>query len=301
VTFAILAEAERAKQQCDHIYFIIVPNRSSNKDYIGLNLFHSEADIHWRLEHITKPAFNCIPTCIGVSQLGYREEAHCRYSDEKYIFPHAYVEKNYKHQWCLNDYQPIIKAGFDLAVLTPPKNAEEIVESFVQSFSNNKKIITVTLREYDKQSDRSNNISQWIKFLDSIDQTKFFPVIVRDTYYSAQRLPKELKAYTSFPLASVDLSIRLALYKKAYLNMGVSSGPLYPIHFLSKARAIIFQFVSKTNPSNTIHTLKNHGTPQGEHYYFRDNDFQRIIWQDDTNENINNAFTTMVNDIESSS
>jgi hypothetical protein len=117
---------------------------------------------------------------------------------------------------------------------------------------------------------------------------------VRDAELGAEPASPVLQKYIHFPLASLDFTLRLALYEKAYINMGVSCGPNYGISFIKGARSIIFQMTDDDNPANSTLTAQRSGLSIGEDFFFNDNKLQKTIWKKDDCEHLYNAFEQLL-------
>jgi hypothetical protein len=154
------------------------------------------------------------------------------------------------------------------------------------------------LREYWANSEhRNSNTTAWLDFALSLDMNEYFPLIIRDTYKVSEPLEEKYQSLTMYPIAAVDLSIRLALYHQAYINMGVDNGPLYPISYLEGARSIIFRWCSNEIPNLSDRTNSMHFFEVGENHFFNDNGFQINAWMDDSFENIQTQFSVLENKI----
>ena len=105
------------------------------------------------------------------------------------------------------------KEGYPLFWPQPSERAIEIVqEKFLE------KPFVLTLRET-CSSDRNSKLEEWVKFANYIYKTNNV-VFVRDT----SKWDETLGPFTIFPLASIDLDIRLALFKHAKMNFSVGGG-----------------------------------------------------------------------------
>ena len=292
--FVILAELERKKRRLKHICFIILPNLSHSNTYIGANQFHEKEDYEWRIDHIIKPVMRCIPTCLSIIELPYREKIKQILNADSHIYPQEIIKGQANEKSSTVHLKPLKESGHNLALLSPPKNAVKMVESFLQKLSKGQKLITVTLREYQEQIVRNNDFNSWAKFLSKLDKDEFYPVIIRDSYFSTSPIPKALEGYLTFPEASSDYLIRLALYKAAYINMGVSTGPTYTISFIKNAKSLIFHPLNEDNPASSSMTAKKSGLTIGKDYFFNDNKFQKTVWKPDSYENIKSNFDNLL-------
>jgi len=105
------------------------------------------------------------------------------------------------------------REGYPMLWPQPSERAMEIVrEEFPE------KPFVITLRET-CSSDRNSKVEEWIKFAKYVCKTSNV-VFVRDT----DLCNKTLGPFKTFPLASMDLDIRLALFKHAKINFSVGGG-----------------------------------------------------------------------------
>ncbi len=298
--FVVLAEMERIKQKKQFIHFIILPDRSSGYDHFGIRKFHSEEDYQWRVDKIVKSMMACLPSTLSISELPYREAIANLLDPQCCCFPEQAKNLTDAHPFNTRLLRSFYdkQANTSLSVLKAPQNAQHLVNQYLDKELNGRKLITITLREYQHQTKRNSRINDWGKFLATLDLGKYYPLIVRDFYTSTETTPTELSAYDQFLPASIDFTVRLALYEKAYINMGVSTGPTYTISFLKSARSIVFQMLDEDNPATSSETTKRSGIEIGKNFFFNDNPNQLTIWADDTYENLVHAFSSLTQRIE---
>ncbi len=295
--FVILAELERKRCGLEYICFIILPNLSNSDTYIGVNQFHEKDDYEWRIDHIIKPVMKSISSCISIIELPYREKIKQILNTNSHVYPKEVVNGQANEKSSTLHLKPLKELGHDLALLTPPKSAVTIVDNFLQKIPKEKKLLTVTLREYQEQTVRNNDFDSWAKFLSELDKNEFYPVVIRDSYFSTSPIPKALKGFLTFSEASSDYLVRLALYKVAYINMGVSTGPTYTISFIKNAKSLIFHPLNEDNPASSPMTAERSGLVIGENYFFNDNKLQKTVWKPDTYENIKSNFYNLLKQI----
>lgn len=293
IAYCILADLERRRLGKKYIHFVIVPDVSSEVDFVGAFQCHSESDKAWRLDHIVKSVFTCVPAVVGVSSLAYREEADFYTHRGASCFPQGYKSnapvKNLAHAELLRPKRD----GLDMSIFQAPPTAISLVSSFLDKYANGRKVVAINLRESDIQSSRNSLLSEWAKFCQSLDESRYLPVIVRDFYASLDPLPKEFNNALVMPQASADFAIRAALYQKAYVNMSITNGPFYMLNFIKGARSITFVELDDDNPCMSESTWNGAGYTVGEDVVLRDNDAQQIFWGRDTFENIQQAFARL--------
>jgi hypothetical protein len=295
VQFCILAELKRIEQGRKFIHFVIVPDRSINKSNISINQYHSNSDTLWRITHIVEQVFSLLPSVIGISSLTFREQStwYTKNCKEKQIFPLGFLANKKDHAIHQHMLIEPVSQGKKLSAFKAHDEAVKLVTEFMSAQVGTKLAIVITLREYDDQPQRNSNYQAWSKFLNSLDSTRYHPVIVRDTYKSSLPLPNELAGFSVFPLAAIDTNIRVALYEQAYINMAKTNGAFYICNFIPNAKSITFIDVDDSNPTVSTETWGRSGYYPGEDAFLRDNNFQKIVWDNDSFDNIQAAFLDM--------
>ncbi|MBQ4810466.1 hypothetical protein A7985_08465 [Pseudoalteromonas luteoviolacea] len=283
--FTVFAEMERQKRQMETIHFVIIPKFSKQERQVHIESIYSQEAIQWRLDQIVSPLFKCLPTTSSVSQLTFREEAEAFYTrlSDKQIFP---AEND--NVIMFTDINQHIEQGYSCNVMKAPTQAHQLVENFIESYSQGRKLIVVTLREYDSQTDRNNNMAHWDKFLRQLDQALYCPVIIRDTYNLLT--PSPLPDYLHLDIAASNLHIRAALYERAYLNLSVSCGPAGLFYYLQSCYAIQILPIDENIPTISPQTYRRCGYDVYQQPLIATPGKQYIKWGDDTFENICAAF-----------
>jgi len=291
-TFLVLAEQERKNQRKQYIKFIIVPDRSEKQS--GINVYHSHHDTKWRIEKIIKPIFSTVPSYIATDELISKKEIDLYKKFQPSIFPTGYFENQRARACDLALLKHYKESKIDISSISAPPKARELVLDYIRHHAGQKRVITITLREYWANPDhRNSQLEEWANFILSLDRDIYWPVIIRDTYKCTQPLPKSFSGIESFPVASIDLHMRFALYQQAHINLGVENGPIYPISFMKGVRSIVFRRQSENIPCLSSRTNEIYSFKVGKNHYFYDNDFQVTAWCDDICENILNEFYTL--------
>ena len=89
-----------------------------------------------------------------------------------------------------------------------------------------RRIVTITLRNYAYMPARNSNMPAWIAFARSLDAARFMPVFVPDLEQTLNGQMQELQGHTVLGEAAWNLGLRMALYERAYISMGVNTGPM---------------------------------------------------------------------------
>lgn len=177
-------------------------------------------NLEWRLANIVVPLCRLFPS-VGRVYVVDHEEAFEIVKGYSHVCPEGYGYENPKTAACRLDppgfvFVPTLKVA-------PSANA--IVETYLQAMDA-RKLVTITLRTYGYLAKRNSNIAAWVAFAKRLDQAKYRPVFIPDASPDGvARLP-ELRGCEVFDFACWSLELRAALYRRAWMNMGVATGPL---------------------------------------------------------------------------
>jgi uncharacterized Rossmann fold enzyme len=144
----------------------------------------------------------------------------------------------------------------------------------------------ITLREAHYWPQRNSNVEAWVRFARTLDRPVVF---VRDTAKANEDIP----GFDICPEASIDLHKRLALYRAAEMNFFVTNGPAGLAHYSRDIPYINFFKEAPGYPCYDPAWMK-------EAIGFEDqmpwaSPRQRMIYADDTFENIEKAFEEVRN------
>lgn len=288
--FVLMAEAERKARKMQSISFIVVPKLSSAKKKVNNHTAYDVADYFWRKDNIVIPIMRSMKSCISVNDLAYREEVDFFLSnvDQNNVFPCSYNIEAPPVNFVHKDTKRFSKE--QLGYFEAPAQALNIVDNFINEVVCGKQVVTITLREYGEPAARNTQLSEWGKFIETLDRNKFFPVIIRDTYLCTNPIPSELGNVLDFPAASMNISVRIALYTKAYLNFCVPNGPTTLLFHIKNCRTILIRKNDDSIPSISKRVVEMDGYPENEQPDFADFGYQLVHWGEDNFENIRLAF-----------
>ena len=147
------------------------------------------------------------------------------------------------------DYATGMIHGVEKSKILQPKNDSFILKQILEQYKEtpffwpqpsdhamkmvrdifSEKPIVITLRET-YASGRNSSIEEWLKFAKYVKETNNV-IFVRDTCNWNARLGYGDTHFNTFPTASIDLDIRLALYRHAKMNFSVGGGPTSLLRF----------------------------------------------------------------------
>lgn len=138
--------------------------------------------------------------------------------------------------------------------------------------------VTITLREQETWEHRNSNIDSWKKFADRLTKNGERVIFVRDT----SKAGDPMLDYFTFPLASLNLDIRMALYEQAKCNLFVPSGP-WNLALFGDKPWLMFNKISEDDRyigNRPKFWEESQGICEGDQFPWSGPD-QRIIWERD--------------------
>ena len=141
--------------------------------------------------------------------------------------------------------------------------------------------VTITIRESRIKPLRNSNIGEWIKAAEQIEEMGYSVLFVPDTDNM-----QEFGRFESYPQASLDPAVRLALYSKSVLNLGINNGPMAMCMY-SRMPYIVFMRCDEAFDETSSHFFNRNGFPKGSQFPWR-KDRQLLVWEQDKAESIVN-------------
>lgn len=139
--------------------------------------------------------------------------------------------------------------------------------------------VTITIRESRIKPIRNSNIGEWIKAAEQIEAMGYSVLFVPDTDNM-----QDFGRFESYPKAALDPAVRLALYSKSVLNLGINNGPMAMCMY-SKLPYIAFMRRDEAFPEASEAFFKAQGLPVGSQFPWAVAG-QRVVWEHDKAESI---------------
>ena len=259
------AEIERRRRGLARIHVLVVPGR-----YKGMRLELPEYDAvvdvesrRWRLFHLVIPCFSFLPSCTGFTLCSSRNEvsAFIGVADAN-LCPADWLEalpSRPQPRWIFDASRSGEKI---FPVLTAPLGALRYVDQYIYSVASNRRVIVISLRQYNYTPARNSNLSAWAMFAQILQLQNYAVIFVMDTEEANNPLPSELRPYSVFLPGSWNLALRMALYQRAFLNLAISQGPMELCWFNEACRYLLFSPID-TAPLTSLEPLKAQGIDVG--------------------------------------
>lgn len=241
ITFDILyplatAEIKRRKLGLSSLHVVIVPGHQDGlrEEMATYDTYVDAENRRSRIHRILYAACTLLPSCKGITLAPTREHAErIRAASQGRFYPSAYhTALPIAHR--ISDTLESLRQVTSPEIFAAPVQALRQIDRWISETAKARRIICITLRGYGYNSARDSDIPSWLTFAKSLDPERYFPVFVPDTEYALNA--GDLDGFTMFPIAAFDLHLRAALYQRAWLNMGVSGGPMGVCWFLHECR-----------------------------------------------------------------
>ena len=298
--FLAASELRRRRSGLKSIHVVIVPGphdgvRRERDDYeMAVDPQARRARIH----NILIPACRLLPSCTGLTLAASRAEA-------------AYLRSVVARHVLPTDYEPALpvfagphscleaarQGEPDIACLRAPAEELRAIDAWAKANAGERRIVTLTLRRYGYMPARNSNLSAWTSFARELDASRYLPVFIPDTNDSIEGMPAELREFTVFPEAAWNVALRMALYERAYVNLGVNNGPMGLAWLNARVRYATLKIETADVPQTTLKFIRSFGFEPGKSLPFA-TPLQEWVWEDDTPDVITAAFNRLTERIE---
>jgi hypothetical protein len=298
--FLVGAELERQRRELDWVHTVIVPGPHAGLRKESSNLEHNITPQarRARVNMILVPACALLPSLSGVTVASSRGQAErlVRLAGDS-VFPARY-EPAFP---CYPGPQGPLRAAREESTRVGALRATAAdlaaVDNWLGAHGCSSRVVTITLRSYNYVPARNSNLTAWINFARRLDTERFSVIFVPDTVQWFNNRFTELQNLLVFSEAAVVLGLRMALYQRAYLNLGVNNGPMGLCWLNEQTRYITFKMLSDAAPQTTPEYMKFLGFEIGKSLPFA-TPWQQWVWEEDELEVIERAFEAMVERLE---
>ena len=292
-----MANVYRSKCGLKYLYVIFVPGsskglREESQDYE--TIINQDAR-HWRKHNILIPITHLIPHCTGFTNCSSREEAELFL---KQATPNIYP-KNYSTTFPISTrfYEGAKTQDPNIMPIKATKQAVNYIKQWLISRQKQRKLIVITLRQYNYMTSRNSNVVAWANFANSLPVDQYFVVIIPDVEIALQPKLIQLSNFEHFLEGCWNIELRAAIYEEAYLNLGINNGPMSLCWLNKSCRYIMFKIITENVPQTTEQSLKKHGfIPNQDPPFIKP--YQKWVWEPDHEEIIRREFNNMCKIIE---
>jgi hypothetical protein len=290
--FLAAADLERRRRGLISVHVVIVPGphngvRREAEDY---NAIVDAQTRHARIYNILVQACRVLPSCSGLTLAGSRREA-------------AFLRSVVARHVLPVDYEPMLP-GFPgpqscldaardgesgIASLRAPADELRAIDAWARAHIGSRRMVAITLRRYGFMPARNSNMPAWIAFARSLAGSRYCPVFIPDTHDTIAGLPSELRDFTVFPEAAWNIALRMALYERAFVNLGINTGPMGLAWLNECVRYATLKIETAEVPQASLGFIQSFGFEVGKSLPFA-TPLQEWVWEDDTEEAITKTF-----------
>jgi hypothetical protein len=298
--FLAAADLERRRLGLKSVHVVIVPGghdgvRRERDDY---ELVIDATARQARIQNILIQACRVLPSCDGLTLAASRAEAaFLRSVVARHILP--------------ADYEPVLpvfpgphsclhaahQGQSGIACLRAPAEELRAVDAWLKAHADTRRVVTITLRRYGYMQRRNSNLRAWVAFAHGLDASRYCPVFVPDTNDTIEGLPKELRDFLVFSEAAWNVPLRMALYERAFINLGVNNGPMGLAWLNARVCYATLKIETAGVPQSSLGFIRSFGFEPGKSLPFA-TPLQEWVWEDDTEEAITKTFRRLTERIE---
>jgi hypothetical protein len=272
LTFAVISKSEAIrKNKKAHIIFVPKEDKINKKQY-------SLEEQEFRINHILVPAAYSLG--LSYTYCRTRKEAEdIYYSSEFDFFVEEYDVESPPKRLDRNTSLCHILEQYKTAKLFWPQPTQYALDLIKHEFS--ERPFVITLRECYRES-RNSDLEEWGKFMTYVYEKEDI-VVIRDTAKWNDDCRASFRGVgmllPTFPLASIDFDIRLALYHHAKMNFSVGGGATSLLYYSSLPYRS-FKIAPEKRGSASPEFLNTMGFPVGSQFPWS-NKNQKLIWESD--------------------
>lgn len=296
------ADLQRRRSGLSSVHAVIVPGsrdgvKQERDDYeTVIDLTARQA----RVYNVLAVSCRLLSSCSGLTLASSRTHGARLRGAARTIFPEGYepalpIYPN--SQFCLEAAR---NGERGIACLRAPEEELRIIDRWAAVHAGERRIVTITLRRYGYMPARNSDISAWSAFAASLDTMRYCVVVVPDHNDTAEGPAPEMRGFAALPEAAWNVPLRMALYERAYLNLGVNNGPMGLCWLNEHTRYATLRMETADVPQTTRQYFRTLGFEPGELLPFA-TPLQEWVWEDDTEDAIQRAFARLTQKIDAQS
>lgn len=291
----------RRQQGFDSLRFVILGGRSwsSGPESAHYMSIVDSEERQQRIINILVPIASLLPTQDGITVLSSRRLAS-RLADTCYgrTFPERYFpqfpgpERPFAGTVC-----EAARSGISIPSLRAPEAALHHLRGWRHNVSGGRPVVTITIRHSQYLPLRNSNLIAWATVARQLTQRGYLVAIVPDTAQTLKGLLPQFEGAVVMAEASWNVALRAALYEQAFVNLGVSCGPMALCWLNAHCRHITFKLNVDGEPATSVEFHKSIGIDPLDPFPFA-GPFQRVLTAPDDAEVIIREFDRLAADLE---
>jgi hypothetical protein len=249
----------------------------------------------WLVDNLLLPLARLSPACRAIVIGASREEAEMHLATAKAVYPPHYSTL-FPRAFDYADFVKTADRPGCFSGLKAPLQGRRYLKDWLDRHVGGRRLITASLRNYNYQPSRNSDLTAWSHFLRNLDPSLYAPVIVPDTNQAFAQMA-EFVDMPAMGEAAWNIGLRMALYEMAYANLFVNNGPATLAQLNPACNYLFTKIIVPDCEQASEHFLRERGFIPGESPRFA-TATQIWWWHDDTVENLDWGFRTLVERIE---
>ena len=255
----------------------------------------------FRLRNLVEPSFHLIPGCIGNMFFLDRNDAQAFLDSvplPQQIFPSNYRIDNPIVEWTMAGTYASYYRGEEVFKLTAPYTYLYWAKQFLESNSNGRKVITISMREESYGGEgRNSKLEDWKQLSHDLEDRGYATVFIRDT---ATFMLNDgiFDGYWTCPMASQDILFRSALYQVAHTNIGGAGGGIPAAQTVGAPFCQVNVATDNYVWANETYFERNVGTVKGWHIPVAPKN-QEFVWVPDDYDSMKEPILSYLDTFES--
>ncbi len=291
----VAAELERKAKglRSIHVVFILPGDWKGSFESEEYNSLVDTKQRRWRFYNIILPMCQLLPSIGGMSIFAAPVAARTLMLFAGWhVYPRRSPSLLAKNLNPRLDVFSAAASGIDAHCLAAPDQAVRFVDQWLAQNQRGRKVIVITMRQSAYEPARNSNLDSWAAFARGLDHNRYFVVIVPDTDVALSFDMHPFEGAGLLREAAFDIRLRMALYERAWLNMGVNTGPVALCYF-GLARFVQVKKIVENVEQASAEILVSHGFSPGEDPPFLGPN-QHIDWDaDDSVAELERVFAEM--------
>jgi hypothetical protein len=294
--FLVGAELERQRGRLNHVHVVIVPGPHAGlrRENAELETGITPQERRSRVNRMLVPTCALLPSVAGVTVAGTRGQAEELVKlAAGAVFPAGYEPAFPRYPGPQEPLRAAREEGAIVGTLRATAVDLAAVDDWLVAHGCGSRVVTITLRSYNYVPARNSNLSTWTDFARRLDAERFSVVFIPD---NAQWYKSGIAGLGDFPVfreAALLPGLRMALYQRAYLNLGVNNGPMGLCWLNDQTRYITFKMLNEAAPQTRPEYMRFLGFEVGKSLPFA-TAWQQWVWEDDDLPVVERAFAAMV-------
>lgn len=299
--FLVGADLQRRQLGLGRIHIVIVPGshlglRREQDDYEAVV---APAARQERVQNILMQSCSLLPACSAVTLAGSRGEAgFMRSVMVRHVFPAGYEPALPVYPGPQQSLAAARAGDRLIPALRATSERLKEIDRWIAARAGSRRVVTITMRNYGYMEVRNSNTAAWVDFAKSLDPASYLPVFIPDTDTTLEGAPPALREFVSCPEAAWNVGLRMALYERAFFNIGVNTGPMGLCWLNANTRYATLKMAPPGVPQTSLDYFRQLGFEPGRSLPFAGR-AQELVWQDDSAETIRKAFDHAVAQMDS--